>query len=117
MWTEEDGYVFGQVWIKFGSSGVSAGSGYYLIDLPKLPHRSLEVLSDGGGLSIGSGYIQDSSLFNVRTCWIYYWNWNMEQTPYAWMVYDGTATYVQGAVPTTWAAGDEIGLTFRYRVA
>jgi hypothetical protein len=92
--------------IKFGSSGVAAGSGFYLISLPVAPK------------SIGSGLRQVGSL------WAYDDSGNDYED--GAVIVDGSNTRVQMMIagtwasnssPWTWAANDLIGMSISYEAA
>lgn len=93
-------------YIRFGTSGVSAGSGFYSVSLP-VPY----VTTNNADRYMGNGYVFDNSTST---------NYNLTVTggPTTSTVYMGPhgATIVSNASPITFAAQDIIALNLVYRV-
>lgn len=99
------GWVFAVVRITFGTSGVNAGSGEYRIPLP------VTAGSDASDAPLGFGYLYDSSgsAANLVVPMAV-------DTSTARLIRD-TGFSVTNAAPWTWAASDQIRLSFSYTAA
>ena len=96
--------VSGQGQINFGTSGVSAGSGYYYVSLP--------ITAQSSGKVIGQFQFYDSSAFAV-----YLGTLISDTTTRSFMYYNNPASVTTNAAPFTWAANDFIRYTFQYEAA
>ena len=96
--------VCGQGQINFGSSGVSAGSGFYFVSLP--------ITALASGQVIGQFQFYDSSSGNV-----YLGTVISDTTTRGIMYYGAPSTVVTNSTPFTWAANDFIRYTFQYEAA
>jgi hypothetical protein len=96
--------VCGQGQIQFGTSGTSAGSGFYYISLP--------ITAQSSGKVIGQFQLYDSSAFAV-----YVGTLISDSTTRSLMYYSNPSSVVQNATPFTWAANDFIRYTFEYESA
>jgi hypothetical protein len=99
-----DSLVYGQGQIQFGTSGASAGSGFYYISLP--------LTAQSSGKVIGQFQIYDSSAFGV-----YIGTLISDTTTRALMYYSNPSSVVTNAGPFTWAVNDFIRYTFEYESA
>ena len=97
--------VFGNCRIFFGTSGVSAGSGFYFVSLP--------VTAQGVGVVAGSGYVYDASTGLVRHVSI-----AIDSTSRVALYLENQTNYaVSSTNPWTWAASDQIQFSFEYEAA
>jgi hypothetical protein len=98
--------VTAEVIIKFGTSGVSAGNGFYEVSLP-VTARTQTI-----GRRSGSAWTFDNSAndFADGVCFI-----NSGETTKVRMSIDSSV--VGHSVPWTWAANDELGFTITYEAA
>lgn len=110
------GYVDAIVRIVFGTSGVAAGSGNYVVDLP----TAVGISPGGiGGHVLGHGFVNDASTAgNSRQVVAVL----QSQTggsgsvgQVLMRVLDGTTGTVTASAPFGWAASDSVVLTLRYR--
>lgn len=102
-WLRVGSLVVGHGRIKFGTSGVAAGTGLYRVELP--------VATATADAIVGSGYIWDSSTGNARTCALR--RASVATRASLWV----TDAEVGHNVPWTWAANDEILFQFAYEAA
>lgn len=111
-WVERDGWVTYQYRIRFGTSGVAAGSGTYLISLPVPPSTAW------ANRSVGTGVISDASSGGMSPVWLTV-NGTASQIvmlfPASWP--SGTAASVNHLNTVTWAASDEMTGTVTYERA
>jgi hypothetical protein len=97
--------VFGNCRLFFGSSGTSAGSGFYFVSLP--------ITAQASGVLAGSGYVYDSSTGLVRQVSI-----ALDTTSRISLYLDNATNYaVSSTNPFTWAASDQIQFIFEYEAA
>lgn len=103
--------VFGTFDITFGSSGVAAGSGTYLISVPT------NILSSWpANAPVGRAVLFDSS-GSVAGYFDLISNYNNFRIRYQATWPTGSLTYVNDSTPWTWAAGDYIRGEFFYEAA
>jgi hypothetical protein len=90
--------------VKFGTSGVSAGTGAYSISLPFTSNANIT------GVNVGTGgvYLFDSSGPAAQQAVVF-----MQNTASTFSML-GNANQVAGTSPWTWAASDYITFTFSY---
>lgn len=100
-------YVDVEIIIKFGTSGVSAGSGTYLVSLP--------TNADGATIyqNVGYGYVYDAS---AGITWAVVAQINNTDASKVRLVWSG-GLIVNNAAPMTWSTSDQINLILRYRKA
>lgn len=91
-----------EITLTFGS-GMSAGSGVYQFSLPVPPAVAVRH-------PLGLCTMFDTSAGAVRT---YSAMWNTASV----VMHDVSGSYVAATNPWTWAAGDTLALSLRYRVA
>jgi hypothetical protein len=97
--------VFGNVTITFGTSGVAPGTGFYYVSVP--------VTAIASGVTVGSGFILDSSTGLLRHVEL-----SLDSTSRMSLLLDNTSSYGVGAAnPWTWAASDQFRLSFTYEAA
>lgn len=101
-WKRIGEWVFAEYSIKFGTSGVAAGAGFYQMTVPT-PLLSITY-------PVGWGYLFDASATSI--------------TPTVLVPVSTTALrfglgvgYTTSAVPWTWAANDSLAGTLMYRAA
>ena len=94
--------VFGNARIIFGTSGVAAGSGFYYVSTP--------ITAQAAGPAAGSGWLFDASTFLLRQVEV-----GLDTTGRFGLYIDNTTSYgVAAGVPWTWAASDQIIISFQY---
>jgi hypothetical protein len=96
--------VYSQGQINFGTAGVGAGSGFYLVSLP--------ITALTSGQVIGQFQIYDSSAVQIYLGTII-----SNTTANALMYYNNPAGIVSNSAPFTWAANDFIRYTIQYEAA
>jgi hypothetical protein len=106
--------LFGGKWctvrgtIRFGTSGVSAGSGQYLISLPVATATTL-----GAGVdAVGAGLVFDSSSTNVVQAIFY-----VAGSGSSNMAGFANGAQITNAAPWVWAASDYLSFTLTYETA
>lgn len=102
-WLQVGSLVVGHGRIKFGTSGVAAGTGAYRVELP--------VATATADAIVGSGFILDSSTGGSRACALR--RALVANRASLWV----TDAEVAHNVPWTWAANDEILFQFAYEAA
>lgn len=114
-WKRLDEMIFGEAQIRFGTSGVVAGSGTYAVSLPFAANTSFEVASGslGIGSTIGGGAIRDNSAVTAGSRQLVIVL--ASTTTVLLGIGDGTALAVTDAVPFVWAASDGISINFAYQ--
>lgn len=99
--------IHASVYIKFGTSGVSAGNGVYTVNLPV-------AMSSAVTGTVGSGAIYDNSGDDTHLIVA------EKQASYTaklrYTTTGSTETWVTHAAPFAWAASDQIHLNFVYEV-
>ncbi|GGV34269.1 hypothetical protein GCM10010182_67700 [Actinomadura cremea] len=95
-----------EVIIKFGTSGMSAGSGFYEISLP-VTARTQTI-----GRRTGSAYVYDNSANDYEDAGAFI---NAGDTTKVRLAVSGSVVF--NRVPWTWAASDELGFTITYEAA
>ena len=93
--------------VQFGSSGVSAGTGNYLISLPV----NARTPSSLDANLVGHGYIFDSSTSTLRQVFVVY----ASASTASIRMYDGTR--IAATAPWTWAASDALIFNYSYEAA
>jgi len=104
--------VTANVSLRFGTTGVGAGSGYYFISLPIAADATFHVIDTTPGVadSIGFGVLRDNTAgYTTAVPWLYSANAVALMLP--------TAGLVAHAVPWTWAASDAMNFSLTYRHA
>lgn len=110
-WSRQGDLVVGRFHVQFGTSGVSAGSGEYFLDLP--------VTADPGGLGrlvLGAGWLIDSSDSTSTGIKLAVVDLALSQDPGGdtiRLMLEGNRT-VRHNNPWTWAASDELMGEFSY---
>lgn len=111
-YSASDGHVVGDVFILFGSAGVAAGSGSYVVDLPVTSRRP------GGGDFAGAagvGWVWDSSANSMCTAVL-----RPDAGGNVAIIYitGAAGTFQVGSTtPWTWGAGDAMGFSLSYEAA
>ncbi|HET7689343.1 MAG TPA: hypothetical protein VFK41_03125 [Nocardioidaceae bacterium] len=109
-YVQDGDHVFGDLIIKFGTSGVAAGSGNYRVSLPVAARES--AAGNYLGYARGSGFIYDDSASAYRGVIVT----RISDTLADILVIDGS-TKINNASPWTWAANDALVLHFDYEAA
>ena len=104
--------IIGSVDWKFGTSGITIGSGTYRISLPVLPITP----PWGTEASVASGYIRDLSAA-VSTSRLPVVGWQVAGLQLLEMAEGYGKNLVTEAIPYTWAITDEGHLDFNYEAA
>lgn len=102
--------VMGEARIRFGSSGVAAGTGTYIISLPTAADGTFHATGGGTGIAsvVGNGVLRDNSAVAAsRDCAAYF----ATSTSVFLATADGNVT---DANPWVWAASDGISVAFSY---
>lgn len=99
--------IWGQLNVKFGTSGTAAGSGTYRLSLP------VTARSNTFAEVCGSGYILDASASDLRFCLL-----RIVGTTIAEIYFTAvTNFFVTHAVPWAWTINDEFNFSFLYEAA
>lgn len=104
-WWRDGEFVVVEFGFSFNGAGVAAGSGTYLVSLP----FSLSS-AHAAYCSFGGGNIYDASASSNPSC-------TFSRNASTSLLRIHAANIVSAAVPWTWAAGDSITGTVRYRPA
>lgn len=97
--------VYGDAWILFGTSGVNPGNGFYFLSLPIAAQNVVP--------PIGMGWILDSSTSLLRHVVA-----QMDTTSRVGLWLENTTNFsVSHFNPWTWAATDQIRISFQYEAA
>jgi hypothetical protein len=111
-WQRVGDLIIGGATIRFGTSGIAAGSGTYFCSLPFPADTTFMVAALGAGLSsaLGSACCRDNSVPNAS-------DGNCYLADTADKVYMRTSDgLVTGVFPFTWAASDApIDISFAYK--
>jgi hypothetical protein len=105
--------VIGNYFIRFGTSGVNAGSGTYRVSLPS----QISEIITGNQYVYGSGYVFDLSAGAGRILNNVYSNGNSFVTLGYMETTSNVFSNATNAAPWTWAASDEIQGNFMYMEA
>lgn len=99
---------------KFGTSGVSAGTGTYNVNLPV---TALSVMGSLFPEAVGGGMIRDDSSGVVKGATVYLPGSATAQVAFHAPDASGNAVFFANTAPWTWAAQDYIFGNIRYRAA
>ena len=106
-------FVFGYFNIQFGTSGVTAGTGTYLVSLPV---NSSRTTGDFWQYNIGTGSFSDA---NTGNDYMMKWNFASATTisAYYWGTFNGLVNAFGAAAPVGIATSDRISGFFTYEAA
>lgn len=110
LWYRQGRLVFAWAVLRFGSSGVNAGSGYYRISLP-IPASS-QLVTDaaiGAGLQVGDATLRRDSPFSAAVGSVQLTNPTNVQVNLP-----GSVGAVTNSEPWTWSSGDSISIAVVY---
>lgn len=105
-YAQDNKTVTGHAYIKFGTSGVAAGSGSYRISLPVAADMGMTVRV------LGSGDIYDASASTLNLVAL-----ALVSSTTVQLLCPGATAVIANSVPWTWAANDELGIAFTYQAA
>jgi hypothetical protein len=116
-WQRNGHFITGETLFTFGTAGVAAGSGAYMISLPFAPDLSLMSSSSivpGATSQLGTAFFRDSDTAANRTPGLSCLG-TLSGVSFMFLVRsDVQNALVTNAVPFTWAASDQISANFRY---